>query len=73
MTAEKYLLDANILIAPSNSYYSFELAPGFWPQMNASSKGQVFKKVKIPDVANHFGIPYNDLFYFMREMGIRWK
>ena len=43
------------------------------PQMNASSKGQVFKRVKIPDVANHFGIPYNDLFYFMREMGIRWK
>ena len=173
MTAEKYLLDANILIAPSNSYYSFELASGFWhqmektilsdnvlmpdvvydeimrgkddliswlkeidgfnpistktpsilraysdvlnyisecglyqrrgidewanvdvadpwliaaamdqkatiitferPVMNASTKGQVFKKVKIPDVANHFGIAYNDLFYFMREMGIRWK
>ena len=47
MTDEKYLLDANTLIEPSNSYYSFELAPGFWRQME---KAILSENVLVPDV-----------------------
>lgn len=29
----KYILDSNILITPSNKYYDFEIAPSFWEQV----------------------------------------
>ncbi len=41
-------------------------------------KGQLSQKnpsasAKIPDVAAHFEVRCENLFFFMREMGIRWK
>jgi len=29
----KFIIDANVLIAPYNNYYSFDLLPTFWDQM----------------------------------------
>ena len=172
MTIENYLLDTNALITPFNLYYPFDIAPGFWHQMELaiskknvfiidnvydeimnendnlaswlksvdnlnrlstktheiinnygqvqryvaecgyykkrgidawadekiadpwliaaaikykaviitfeksiigiSAKGQTFKSVKIPDVASQFKIRCENLFYFMRKMGIKW-
>lgn len=34
MMEEKYLIDANILITPYESYYPFDLAPSFWRQLD---------------------------------------
>ncbi|MDO4452689.1 MAG: DUF4411 family protein [Lachnospiraceae bacterium] len=33
MVDEKYLLDANTFMTPYESFYSFDLAPGFWTQL----------------------------------------
>lgn len=40
--AEKFLLDSNIFITPHRLYYPFDLAPGFWNQLE--------KKLKLDNV-----------------------
>lgn len=35
-----YLLDSNVLIAAKNSYYSFDLCPGFWEALLAAHKAE---------------------------------
>ena len=43
MNSEKFLLDSNIFMTPSRSYYSFDFAQGFWRQMRtAIHSGNVF-------------------------------
>lgn len=33
MVEEKFLLDTNIFVTPYQNYYPFDLAPGFWKQL----------------------------------------
>ena len=170
MNSEKFLLDSNVFMPPSRSYYPFDFAQGFWKQMRtALNSGNVFildviyneimkgkddlaewfkdtvvsqlrvqdeeiikeyanvqryiatcdlykpqavaewakrdiadpwliaaaiakncaiitleihqnpqpqqkaKRIKIPDVADHFGVSYYDLYYFMRKMKFSWS
>ena len=43
MNSEKFLLDSNIFMTPSRSYYSFDFAQGFWRQMKTViHSGNVF-------------------------------
>ena len=35
---EKFLLDANTFITPFQNYYPFDLAPGFWTQLEPKLK-----------------------------------
>ena len=35
--------------------------------------GQFTPNIKIPDVAKHFGVRCENLFYFMRQMGFKLK
>ena len=41
--------------------------------INISTKRQTHSNAKIPDVAANFNIACENLYYFMREMGIKWK
>lgn len=41
--------------------------------INTSTKRQTHSNAKIPDVAANFNIACENLYYFMREMGIKWK
>ena len=41
--------------------------------INISTKRQTHPNAKIPDVAANFNIACENLYYFMREMGIKWK
>ncbi|HIU57248.1 MAG TPA: DUF4411 family protein [Candidatus Ornithomonoglobus merdipullorum] len=36
MSDEHFIIDSNSLITPYSAYYSFELAPGFWAQLERS-------------------------------------
>lgn len=47
---EKFLLDANTFITPFQNYYSFDLASGFWRQMEPKLK---WDSVYILDVAKN--------------------
>ena len=38
MRLDKFILDANIFITPYRSYYPFDLARGFWEQMEKCLK-----------------------------------
>lgn len=38
MNSEKFLLDANSLIAPSKNFYPFDFAMGFWEHMKRIMK-----------------------------------
>ena len=35
MVKEKFLIDSNIFITPYQNFYSFDIAPGFWKQMES--------------------------------------
>lgn len=41
-----YLLDANVLIDASNSYYSFDICPGFWEALSQVKSVISIDKVK---------------------------
>ena len=45
--AEKFLLDSNIFITPYRRYYPFDLAPGYWRQLENSLQ---LSNVKVLDV-----------------------
>lgn len=50
MSPNVYLLDANVLIAAKNSYYGFEICPGFWDVLLSAHKNQkVFSVVHVQD------------------------
>ena len=56
--SRKYVLDSNIFIQASNTYYGFELCPGFWTGLiRAHEKKQVFS---IDRVKNEIYRPTND-------------
>lgn len=46
--SEKYLIDANSIITPYNTFYQFEFAPSFWEQLknNFSNNIYIIDKVK---------------------------
>ena len=35
MVKEKFLIDLNISITPYQNFYPFDIAPGFWKQMES--------------------------------------
>ena len=35
MVKEKFLIDSNIFITPYQNFYPFDIAPGFWKQMES--------------------------------------
>jgi hypothetical protein len=46
--AQKFLLDANILIAAYRTYYAFDLCPGFWKSVqDGFAAGRVFSTQRI--------------------------
>lgn len=47
---EKFLLDANTFITPFQNYYPFDLAPGFWTQLEPKLK---LDSVYVLDVAKN--------------------
>lgn len=47
---EKFLLDANTFITPFQSYYPFDLAPGFWQQLESKMR---LDSVFVLDVAKN--------------------
>ena len=36
MNGEKFLLDSNVFMTPSRSYYPFDFAQGFWRHMRTA-------------------------------------
>lgn len=45
---EVYLLDANVLINAKNTWYSFELVPGFWNWvMREAEQGRLFSIIQV--------------------------
>lgn len=47
----KYLIDSNILITSFNSYYAFDIAPGFWQQLlSKGGKNIVFCKPILSEI-----------------------
>lgn len=50
MTTSGFLLDANVLIAAKNSYYGFDLCPGFWEALLAAHTSRsVFSLDRVRD------------------------
>lgn len=42
MSKEKYLFDANTFITAKNTFYSFDVVPSFWTQINELAEKEVF-------------------------------
>ena len=42
----KYLIDSNIFIESKNSFYAFDICPGFWNWLKSSESLQSIEKVK---------------------------
>ena len=56
--AKRYVLDANVLITASQSYYHFDLCPGFWKALvSAHESGRVVSIDKVKAEVT----PKNDL------------
>lgn len=64
--AEKFLLDSNIFITPYRQYYPFDLAPGFWIQLEKNLK--LNNVITLDVVASEVSKMENELATWIRNL-----